>query len=237
MSGRMRNKRKPRVSRDSRELQTRELQRFRAIAPPNFNPTMTLRTKRRYLSTGSGVFVFSSVDLLLAGGCAVTVASTSSRAIFFAVKVHAVKVWSQPITSSTAAFGATTTIGLTWGPIVGNVFYGANRDQIVSTSVGPEEPVYIQTRPPKGSSAAGWMMSNTDRVFSLWTSDSSGATVNGIPAGCLVELDASYVMSDGSTLGQSFPHSSTSSLGQVVFPPLDNQNSKLLLPVLLNAAK
>lgn len=197
----------------------------------DYTPTMSCRVVRRYIMNATGTPSVNSLALIIAGGCCVTVANSSGRSICFAAKIHRLRIWAQPITSSTAAYGVPTTVTLTWGPIPPtNVFYGANRSQVTATAIGPEEPAFIDSRPPRGSNAAGWQMGNTDQLFVIsGGGNSAGGLTTGVPAGTIVELDATYIISDGSTLGAPMPTiTSAASLGSIVYPSLDNQGFKWL---------
>jgi len=202
----------------------------------DYRPTGTMKMTRRYNMAATNSVTISGQSLLLAMGCVCTAANTTMRGFFGAVKLHCVRVWSQPITSGSSAFGATTSLTLTIGPIPPtNVFYGASRQQITGTAVGPERPLFLELRPEKGSNAAGWNMGNTDQLISLWSSNSLGAIATGVPAGTVVEVDVSVIMGDGAFLGPTYTVISTPVLlGQVGYPTLDNQSLRNLIPVGVN---
>jgi hypothetical protein len=202
---------------------------------PMYNSTCIVRRTIRYtLSAGSAVVVAGS-DLVAAGGGVTTILNNSLRLFCLAAKLHRLRVWSQPVTSSTPAFGNTVTVVLTWGPVVGNAFYNAARTQITAQSVGPEEPVHIDSR-PYGPSAQWVQTGQSDRLFSLWGSNSAGAVATGIPEGTIVEIDASFILSDGSVNGANYPITAGGTLGLVMYPPLDGSTTRFLMPVGLQVA-
>jgi hypothetical protein len=202
----------------------------------DYSPTKEIPITRRYVVGTTNALTISGQSLLLSAGCVCTVASTTLRGLFGAVKLRRVRVWSQPVTSSSSAFGTTVSLTLTFGPVPPtNVFYGANRQQYTATAVGPERPLYIDAVPEKGSNVAGWNMGNTDQLFSLWSSNAVGAIATGVPAGTIIEVDYSVVMGDGAFLGSTYAVVSTAILlGQIGYPTLDNQSTRVCLPVGLN---
>jgi hypothetical protein len=204
----------------------------------NYVPTMRMNTVRRYVAGAATTPVVSSLAIIIAGGGACTVANNQARSIFMAVKINRIRIWSQPQTSTTSAspgYTDTRSITLSWGPIPPtNVFYGANRSQVTATAIGPEDPIFIESRPPRLSNAAGWMMGNTDIVFSIYgPPPAAGGAAGNIPEGTLVELDATYVLSDGWANGNPLPAFGgiTAALGQLVYPALDNQSFSNLRPI------
>jgi hypothetical protein len=200
----------------------------------NYNPIAMMRLRKRYVIAVATTPTISSTALLIAGGGVCTVVNTNARCPFLAVKLHRVRLWMQSITSGTAAYAVTQTATLNWGPASGNVFYGASKSQVNATSVGPEEPLYIDSRPPRESNAAGWQQANTDIMFSISGPPSSlGGAAGNLPAGTLIEIDATWVFSDGSANGLALPAFGgiTAALGQVVYPSLDNQTSAQCRPI------
>jgi hypothetical protein len=199
---------------------------------------MRMNVVRRYVAGADTTPVVSSLAIIIAGGGACTVANNQARSIFMAVKINRIRIWCQPqtsITSTSPAYTNVRTVTLSWGPIPPtNVFYGANRSQITATAIGPEDPCYIDSRPPRDSNAAGWMMGNTDICFSIYGPPAvAGGAAGNITAGSLVELDATYVLSDGWANGNPLPAFGgiTAALGQMVYPALDNQSFSNLRPV------
>jgi hypothetical protein len=204
----------------------------------NYVPTMRMNCVRRYVVDTATTPVVSSLAIIIAGGGACTVVNNQARGIFMAVKINRIRIWVQPQTSTTATSAAYTdvrSITLSWGPIPPtNVFYGANRTQVTATAIGPEDPLFIESRPPRLSNAAGWMMGNTDIVFSIYgPPPAAGGAAGTVPPGTLIELDATYVLSDGWALGNPLPAFGgiTAALGQLVYPALDNQSFSNCRPI------
>jgi hypothetical protein len=105
---------------------------------------------------------------------------------------------------------------------------------VFATSNTPSIPLYIDTKPPKGSAAEWWWMSgNTDQVFEMHTTGSTG-TFAAIPAGTILELECDYIPNSGEALGVALTLT-TGTLGAVYFPTLDNQNFKVMYPIGLSS--
>jgi hypothetical protein len=105
---------------------------------------------------------------------------------------------------------------------------------VFATSNSPSTPLYISSRPPRGSSADGWIMSgNTDQIFEMHTTGATG-TFAPIPAGTIMELDYEVIPNSGEALGATLALA-TCSLGAVYWPVLDNQNFKVWYPIGLSS--
>lgn len=197
-----------------------------------YNPIKPIRRTIRYECTSASTVTINGTALLLAGGVMCTVVNTTARALYTAVRVRRAQVWMTPPTNTTSAgtVAQVSSLSFSWGPIIGNAFGGASDTHVFASSNSPATPLYVSTRPPKGSAADWWYMSgNSDQVFEMHTTGPTG-TFAAIPAGTILELDVEYIPNSGEALGASLGLA-TCSLGYIYFPVLDNQNFKVWYPI------
>lgn len=201
-----------------------------------YNPIKPIRRTIRYECTAASTVTISGTALLIAGGVMCTVVNTTARALMTAVRLRKARVWMTPPTNTTAAgtVAQVSSLSFSWGPTVGNAFGGASDSHVFASSNSPATPLYVETRPPKGSASDWWIMSgNTDQIFEMHTTGPTG-TFAAIPAGTILELDIEYIPNSGEALGQ-FLTIATGALGNIYFPVLDNQNFKVWYPIGLSS--
>jgi hypothetical protein len=192
------------------------------------DPVGQFTVKRRYIVNATGIITVSYLDLRTAGGVIVTSGNTC-KTVMMAQKLNRVKIWCNPFTSSTAGYANVVSMTLIWGPVATNTYYGAARSQITAMSMGPERPMFIDSRPPAKSQAAGWNQDDTSRVFAVWGVTSNGTIAAGLPAGTVIEVDITYRHSDGSLAGTTYTSAAAPAVGTFTYPPLDGSGSKLCI--------
>jgi len=201
-----------------------------------YNPVKAIRRVIRYECTAASTVTINGTALVLSGGVMGTVVNTTARALYTACRVRRARVWMTPPTNTTASgtVAQAASLSFSWGPTVGNQFYGASDSHVFATSNSPSMPLYIESVPPKGSNAEGWIMSgNTDQIFEMHTTGPTG-TFAAIPAGTILELDIDFIPNSGEALGASLALT-TVALGFIYFPVLDNQNFKVWYPIGLSS--
>jgi len=209
-------------------MKSKAAHRDRAVDLPQHQATQTLTSSKRYIMTAAGGISIVASDIILSGGV-VGVSASLSYGFCLAAKLRRVQVWSAvPITTSTSTANVNT-LRFTWGGADNSV---ASPYSVVSdTSLTNSRPLYVDTRPPKGSIPSFWMQNDTGEVLFTINGISSTGAITSAPAGTIIQVDVMYKLYATRTVGASWAPSAAVTTGTTYYPPLDATSTKLCVPV------
>lgn len=178
--------------------------------------------------TAAGGISCTSSDIILSGG-GVGSSATLVTAFSLAAKIKRIQVWSAVPITTTASSSNVNTLRFTWGGADNSVASPYN--VISDTSLTNSRPLYIDTRPPKGSIPSFWIQNDNSEVLFTLNGIATTGAITSAPAGTIVQVDCMFKLYATRTTGATFAPSAAVVAGTTYYPPLDANSTKLLVPV------
>jgi hypothetical protein len=171
--------------------------------PPQMRANLEVKHQYRFVSSSGTPTTITDSTLLTACGC---LASTAilGRAIFQAVKVNRIEVWTPP-----ASVGAAATCSIFWTPTTGGIF-GMSRE-VSDTTVSVSEPAHVISTPPKETLAGYYQIGLGNSLFTLVA-----------PPGSLIDVWVSLVVIDGAMTNATTSTLVGATIGGVYYSSLDS---------------
>jgi hypothetical protein len=185
---------------------------MRSIRPTQLKSNIMLSHTYRFVSTSGSATAVTTTSL---GGCAgtmCTVANSNVQILFDSFRVNRVEVYSPP-----SSQGSAVTCSLNWEGTEG---FAPNME-VSDTTVSVTAPAYINCVPPPRSVAGFWnRTASSTTIFTLVA-----------PAGSIIDVSLSLILSDGMTpTGISI---TTGTLGILYYLSLDANSTHVYTPVSL----
>jgi hypothetical protein len=131
-------------------------QKGAALGPPSYSSSFTIMKKKfQFIAQSGGT---TSLSLQSLGDLWCTAAtSTTAYQLASHFRLRRIRIWSPNLSAN-----ATTQIYLDWAGSTAGVFGKSNR--VAATTINPDQPAYLDTRPPPDSQIAGWMAASGGAV-------------------------------------------------------------------------
>jgi hypothetical protein len=189
----------------------------RNLNPPQFNSSVRMTYKQRYLSTSAGGHNIKTLDLFNTKIVAAT--AILGYSIFQGLRILKVEMW-----CSNSAGSTPLTLEIAWEDIA-NQYIGSPGSNVSDTAMGTADVAHVHAKPPKNSFAETWLPLNPASnmyVFSIVC-----------PAGTVIDVtyDA-YLGSDQGPFNSVTLSGATP--GILYTRALDNTTSGVLIPVVVN---
>lgn len=148
--------------------------------PTSFRANLEVKHRYRFTSTAGNLTAITPNKLLCAAGVMAT-SSTEGHAIFRAVKLDQIEIWTPP-----ASQGQSATCSVYWSSGGPNV--GMTRE-VSDTTVSTAIPAHVRTSPPANSLAS---------FYGAGTTGASPTIASLMaPTGSIIDVWVSLVMADG----------------------------------------
>jgi hypothetical protein len=211
----------------SRRSRRNNSTRDRAVDIPQHIASTTINASRRYITSGSAITVTSADLVNSCGGMAIS--TTQIAVIAVAVKLKRVQVWSAvPITSGLSSTNVNT-LRFTWGGVDNTP--GTTNQIISDTSLTNSRPLYISTRPPKGSLSSWWMQADAGEPIFVVNGISAAGAITSCPAGTVIQVDAEFKLYASRAAGGLVLPTAAVVVSTFYYPLLDASSTKTCVPV------